>query len=194
MSSMARITKATGRRDAARVPLGAVPAPPAASAVLRPAAEAVEALASEWTALAARASEPNAFAEHWFVAAALRNLPEGCDVRLIEVRRGGRLIGLLPFEIVRFYARLPVAIVRNWCHDHGFLGTPLVAAGEERAFWAAAIDALNAADLPANLVHLWRMAEGGPVERALGGAIVHRQIRVKRSRNSHNFHPVHPGM
>jgi CelD/BcsL family acetyltransferase involved in cellulose biosynthesis len=105
-------------------------------------------------------------------------LPEGHDIQLIEARRGGRLIGLLPFEIVHFYARLPVAVVQNWCHDQAFLGTPLVAAGEEQAFWAAAIDALNAADLPANLVHLWRMCEGGPVERALGAPAVHRRVRA----------------
>jgi CelD/BcsL family acetyltransferase involved in cellulose biosynthesis len=175
---MGRIKETAERRGAARVPLGAVPASSHARAILRPAGEAVAALADEWTALAARASEPNAFAEHWFVSAALRSSPQGCDIQLIEARRGGRLIGLLPFEIVRGYARLPVLVVQNWCHDQAFLGTPLVAAGEERAFWSAAIEALNAANLPANLVHLWRMCEGGPVERALGAPIVHRRIRA----------------
>ena len=175
---MGRIGEMADGRAAARAPLIAVPASPGAHAVIRPAAEAAAALAEEWVALAAQASEPNAFAEHWFFAAALRSVPAGCDIRMIEARRGGRLIGLLPFEIVRFYARLPVAVVQNWCPDHGFLGTPLVAAGEEEAFWAAALTALNEADLPANLVHLWRMAEDGPVVRALGGAIVHRRIRA----------------
>jgi CelD/BcsL family acetyltransferase involved in cellulose biosynthesis len=175
---MGRIKETAERREAARVPLSVVPALPAVRAVLRSPTEAVEALADEWTALAASASEPNAFAEHWFVAAALRTLPEGCEIQLIEVRRGERLIGVLLFEIVRGYARLPVLVVQNWCHDQAFLGTPLVAAGEERAFWEAAIDALNAADLPANLVHLWRMCEGGPVERALGAPAVHRRIRA----------------
>jgi CelD/BcsL family acetyltransferase involved in cellulose biosynthesis len=175
---MGRIKETAERREAARVPLSAVPASPLAKAVLRPAAEAVEALAGEWASLAASASEPNAFAEHWFVAAALRSLPDGRDIQFIEARRGGRLIGLLPFEIVRGYARLPVLVVQNWCHDQAFLGTPLVAAGEEQAFWSAAIEALNAADLPANLVHLWRMCEGGPVERALGAPAVHRRIRA----------------
>jgi CelD/BcsL family acetyltransferase involved in cellulose biosynthesis len=175
---MGRIRETAERRAAARVQLSTVPASPLARAVIRPAAEAVEVLAEEWAALAREASEPNAFAEHWFVAAALRTLPAGREISMIEARRGGRLIGLLPFEIVRGYARLPVLAVQNWCHDHGFLGTPLVAAGDEKAFWAAALDALNAADLPANLVHLWRMVEGGPVERAFGGAIVHRRIRA----------------
>ena len=175
---MGRIKETAERREATRVPLGAVPASPLARAILRPATESVQALAGEWAELAAAASEPNAFAEHWFVAAALRSLPQDRDIRMIEARRGGRLIGLLPFEIVRGYARLPVLVVQNWCHDQAFLGTPLVAAGEEKAFWAAAIEALNAADLPANLVHLWRMCEGGVVERALGAPAVHRRIRA----------------
>src|SRR5438105_564183 len=136
MTSMGRIGETADGRAAVRVPLIAVPASPAAHAVIRPADEAIAALAEEWTALAAQASEPNVFAEHWFVAAALRTVPAGCEIRLIEARRGGRLIGLLPFEVVHFYARLPVAVVQNWCPDHGFLGTPLVAAGEEKAFWA----------------------------------------------------------
>jgi CelD/BcsL family acetyltransferase involved in cellulose biosynthesis len=178
MTSMGRISETAERRAAARVPLGFVPAAGDVHAILHRATEAMGGLAEEWTVLAAHASEPNVFAEHWFVAAALRTLPGSCDVRLLEVRRGRRLIGLFLFEIVRGYARLPVRVVRNWCHDHAFLGTPLVAAGEERAFWAATLDALNAAGLPANLIHLWRMAEGGPVERAFGGAIVHRRIRA----------------
>ena len=178
MNSMVRIRQSAERRAAVRAPLSVVPASPSAHAVLRPAAEAVEALAEEWRALAAEAAEPNPFAEHWFFAAAFRTLPADREIRMVEARRGGRLIGLLPFEIVRFYARLPVRVVQNWCHDHGFLGTPLIAAGEEEAFWEAAFAALNAANLPANLVHLWRMAEDGPAARAFGGAIVHRRIRA----------------
>jgi CelD/BcsL family acetyltransferase involved in cellulose biosynthesis len=178
MSSMGRIKETAERRAAARASLSVVPAAPPVRAVLRPATEAVAEIAEEWTALAASASEPNAFAEHWFVAAALRTVPPEREIRLIEARRGSRLIGLLPFEIVRGYARLPVLVVQNWCHDQAFLGTPLVAAGEEKAFWSAAIEALDAADLPANLVHLWRMCEGGPVERALGAPTVHRRIRA----------------
>jgi len=175
---MGRIKETAERREATRVPVSFVPSVPPVRAILRPAALAVAALGAEWAGLVAAASEPNAFAEHWFVAAALRTSPEGRNVQMIEARRGARLIGLLFFEIVRGYARLPVLVVRNWCHDHAFLGTPLVAAGEEKAFWDAAIGALNDAQLPANLVHLWRMAEGGPVQSALGGAIVHRRMRA----------------
>ena len=36
--------------------------------------DVIDSLAADWTALAAEASEPNPFAEHWFVAASLRTL------------------------------------------------------------------------------------------------------------------------
>lgn len=176
---MGRIKAPTDRRGASRVALAAVPASPEVRVIVSPAARAVDALAPEWAQLAAEASEPNAFAEHWFVAAALRTLPADAEVRLLEVRRGGRLIGLLAVEVARFYARLPVRFVRNWCHDQAFLGTPLVAAGEESAFWTAALAALDAADWAPNFLHLRRMGEGGPVLRGLAGAeMVHRYFRA----------------
>ncbi|HYN46378.1 MAG TPA: GNAT family N-acetyltransferase, partial [Allosphingosinicella sp.] len=143
------------------------------------AAGAIEALAHDWVRLAAEAAEPNAFAEHWFVAASLRAFAAGRDVRLLEARRAGRLIGLLPLTIEQGYAHLPVRFVQNWYHDHAFLGTPLVAAGEERAFWAAAIEALGRSDWAPGFLHLWGIAEGGPVHRGLAkGAIVHRRFRA----------------
>ena len=146
---------------------------------IRCAHDVIDGLAAEWSALAAFAAEPNAFAEHWFVAASLRTMGEGRDIRLIEVRRGPRLIGLLPVEVATGYARLPVRIVRNWCHDQAFLGTPLVAAGEEQIFWAAALAALDEAEWAPGLVHLRGLTEGGPVQRGLAGAaIVHREVRA----------------
>ncbi|HEV2816531.1 MAG TPA: GNAT family N-acetyltransferase [Allosphingosinicella sp.] len=175
MNSLGRIALPTDR--AGVVPARGEAAP--VRAVIRAAAEAVETLAADWTELAGRAAEPNAFAEHWFVAAALKTVAPGRDLRLVEVRRGGRLIGLVIVEVATGYARLPVRIVRNWCHDQAFLGTPLVAAGEERAFWAAAVAALDAADPAPNLLHLRRLAEGGPVHRGLpGAAVVHRRLRA----------------
>ena len=78
----------------------------------------------------------------------------GSDIRLLEVRRGQRLIGLLPVEAYRGYARLPVGIVRNWAHDQMFLITPLVAASEEEAFWTAILATLDEAEWAGGLLHL----------------------------------------
>lgn len=175
MNSLGRIALPTDRAGIVPAREEVVPV----RAEIRAAAEAIDGLASEWIELAGRASEPNAYAEHWFVAAALRTVAPGRDIKLIEVRRGRRLIGLLLVEVATGYARLPVRIVRNWCHDQAFLGTPLVAAGEERAFWGATIAALDAADWAPNLLHLRRLTEGGPVHRGLAGAaVVHRRLRA----------------
>lgn len=171
---MSRIAVASDRAGEASVRRESVPA----RAAVRSAADAIDALAGEWDALAAVASEPNAFAEHWFVAASLATLGAQCDIRLIEVRRGARLIGLLTVSVETGYARLPVAHVENWLHRHAFLGTPLIAAGEEQAFWAAAIAALDAAGWAPNFLHLRGLVEGGPVQRALPGAVVHREVRA----------------
>jgi CelD/BcsL family acetyltransferase involved in cellulose biosynthesis len=171
---MSRIAVASDRADAASVRSGTA----SVRVVVRPAAEAIGPLAAEWEALALQASEPNAFSEHWFVAASLATLGKGSAIRLIEVRRGARLIGLLPVSVERGYARLPVAHVENWLHRQSFLGTPLVAAGEEEAFWSAAIAALDGADWAPGLLHLRGLTLGGPVQRALSGAIVHREVRA----------------
>jgi CelD/BcsL family acetyltransferase involved in cellulose biosynthesis len=180
MTSMGRMN--LERRAAARTPLTPVPAPAEVRAITRDAAGAIEGLAAEWAALAETAAEPNAFAEHWFVAASLRTLAKGQAIRLVEVRRGERLIGLFLAETRKGYARLPVRVVQNWAHDQTFLGTPLVAAGEEGAFWSAVLEVLDEAAWAPGLLHLRGLTEDGPVQRALQdvrpGAIVHREVRA----------------
>jgi CelD/BcsL family acetyltransferase involved in cellulose biosynthesis len=182
MTSMGRIDTTADRRTALRTPLAPVPAPAELRVLVRDAAGAIAGLEAEWTALAETASEPNAFSEHWFVAASLRTIAKGSDIRLLEVRRGEALVGLLLIEAHRGYARLPVRIVQNWAHDQMFLYTPLVAAGEERAFWAAILATLDEADWAPGLLHLRGMTEGGPVTNGLlearHGVIVHREVRA----------------
>ncbi len=179
---MGRIALAADRTGAPPVRQGAVPAARDASVLVRPAAAAIDALAAEWVALAREAAEPNCFAEHWFVAASLPTMAAGRDVRLMEARRGGRLIGLMPVAVETGYARLPVRLLKNWCHDQMFLGTPLVAAGEEGAFWTAILDTLDHAGWAPNFLHLRGLAEDGPVHRGLAAArrcaIVHREVRA----------------
>ncbi len=85
-------------------------------------------------------------------------------------------------EAHKGYARLPVRIVQNWAHDQMFLYTPLVAAGEERAFWAAVLETLDDADWANGLLHLRGLVEDGPVHRGLRDArhdvTVHREVRA----------------
>ena len=146
------------------------PAGAAVTATTPPAAEACDQLAAEWTALAARAAEPSPFAEHWFAAASLRHLAPGAGVRLLEVRRGTQLIGVGLIHVARFYGRMRIRHVRNWCHANQFLGAPLIARGEERAFWRAAIGALDAAARAPGFLHIGGLVEGGPVHAGLVAA------------------------
>jgi len=179
MGSAGQMAVAVDRSGMSPARLETVPAGAGVDVFVHRARDVVDSLAGEWAALADQAAEPNAFAEHWFVAASLRNMADGRDIRLLEARRGGRLIGILLVEIGRGYARLPVRFVGNWRHDQMFLGTPLVAAGEEEAFWTATIAALGDAGWAANFLHLRGLAEGGAVHRGLAGAaIVHREVRA----------------
>ena len=112
---------------------GARPAPPEppARVMFRPIGAAID-LAGEWAALAARAAEPNPFTEQWFAAASLTHFGRFYDLRLVEVRRGARLIGVMVLSIERGYARLPLRYVQNWWHHQMFLDAPQVEAGQER--------------------------------------------------------------
>ena len=90
------------------------------------------ALAAEWDALAALASEPNPFAERWYLQAALASVAP--DSVRIAVMRDGGLIGIVPLCTENRYAGLPLAHVRNWINHNAFLGTPLVRSGAEKNF------------------------------------------------------------
>ena len=172
-----------GGETAAR-PKAASPA--AAPSVAFLPADQAERLAPEWADLAAHASEPNPYGESWFVRASLRHLARS-EVRLGEVRDGGTLLGLVPLLIEPRYGRVPVRHVQNWCHHHHFLGTPLVRAGHEQAFWRALILALDDAQWAPGFLHIRGITEGGPVQLGLQqaagslsreAALVHRETRA----------------
>lgn len=175
------------RRDAVQVPGSARSAGGVrvVDAVVR---DVPPALLPAWRALAREAAEANAFAELWFVAAGLRNLAGDGRIHLLEVWEGDLLLGLLPLHVALNYGRARVRIVKNWQHFHDFLGTPLVRAGREEAFWTAVLRHLDAADWAPGFVHFTGLVEGGPVHaglraaaRALGRACptVHRAVRAE---------------
>jgi CelD/BcsL family acetyltransferase involved in cellulose biosynthesis len=177
---------ANDRIGDASVRLSVVP-DPAAYVLVHRAADAIADLAPEWAALAAAPSEPNPFAEPWFVAASLAHLAGDRPLRLLEVRRAGRLIGVMIVSVESRYGRTPVAFTQNWCHHQAFLGTPLVAPGEEQCFWSAVLAALDEADWAPGFLHLRGLVESGPVHRGLTAAaaafgraapVVNREVRA----------------
>jgi CelD/BcsL family acetyltransferase involved in cellulose biosynthesis len=146
-------------------------------------------MADHWDDLAAHASEPNVFAERWFLAPGVRHMLSPGRTRMLAVWAdgGGTLVGLLPLRIEERYGRTPVRHVQNWVHDHSFLGTPLVRRGREREFWAELLATLDGAEWAPGFLHLSGIGEDGPVHRGLAEAaaalgrpcaIVHRMRRA----------------
>lgn len=128
-------------------------------------------LDEDWLGLVAAASEPNPFAEPWFVQAGLRHLGGGKAIRLIEARDdAGRLDALMPVTIGHQYGRIPIAHTVNWLHHHSFLGTPLIRAGRERAAWTSMLRLLDEAGWAPAFLHLTKLVEDGPVHRSLASA------------------------
>ncbi|WP_114951045.1 GNAT family N-acetyltransferase [Sphingosinicella terrae] len=173
--------------DAAAGTIASALAQETTTVTVRDPAEALVGLEPEWAALADDAAEPNCFAESWFVAASLDALGADEGVRLLEVRRGGRLIGIFMSAIGADYGRTPVRHVANWWHHNMFLGIPLVRRGEEQGFWTALLDALDGAAWAPNFIHLRDISENGPVHRGLAAAAaargrscatVHREVRA----------------
>jgi len=144
-------------------------------------------LRDAWRDLTGDAAEPNAFAELWFAEPSFAQLG-GEGVRLLQARdEAGRLVGILPLAIAPKYGRLPVSTVQNWLHYHSFLGTPLIRAGRECAFWTAALRALDRDPWTRGFLHLTAIPENGPVHaglveaaRSLGRPchVVHRTARA----------------
>jgi CelD/BcsL family acetyltransferase involved in cellulose biosynthesis len=154
-----------------------------------PPAPAPHSMADHWDDLAAHASEPNVFAERWFVGPGVRHMLSPGRTRMIAVWADGgdTLVGLLPLRVEDHYGRTPVRHVQNWVHHQSFLGTPLVRRGREREFWTEILATLDAAEWAPGFLHLTGIAEDGPVHRALAEAaaalgrpcaIVHRMRRA----------------
>lgn len=137
-----------------------------------------------WQQIVARPSEPNSFAEPWFVRASVENLECPPDLRVVAVREEGQLIGLMPVHAVRKYGRMPVRHVENWVHYNAFFGAPMIRRGFEPLFWARALALIESeADAPP-FVHIVGLDGDGPIAAALlrarrGAAIVHRIRRAK---------------
>ncbi|WP_259961870.1 GNAT family N-acetyltransferase [Tsuneonella litorea] len=142
---------------------------------------------SGWDALADRAAEPNPFAERWFVQAGLEAIGRGEQPLIAAFESGGKLAGLIPLARSLAYEGYPLPHIANWRHANAFLGTPLVAAGHEHAFWRALLGWADAHAGIALFLHLDLLPTGEPLFAALRdvclvdarpAAVVHRHERA----------------
>ncbi len=140
-----------------------------------------------WDALTARASEPNPFFERWYLLPSLHALDPDGAVKLLRFEVDGTLAGLLPIKRESRYFRRPIPHWRGWAHDNCFLGAPLVATGQETAFWRALLDWADRQGGSGLFLHLAHLPLDGPLHTALTdvlaeqqrlGALVHREDRA----------------
>jgi CelD/BcsL family acetyltransferase involved in cellulose biosynthesis len=162
-------------------------APPVSLRVLDWPCCAAPSIVSRWNVLARAAAEPNPFLESWYLLPALRALDPRETVRVMLLERGDELIGLMPLTNERRYYRRPIPHLAGWTHPNAFLGTPLVAAGHEQAFWRELLAWTDRNAGGALFLHISQLVLGGPVFKALTGviaeqkrtgAIVHREERA----------------
>lgn len=142
---------------------------------------------AKWDALADAASEPNAFAESWFLLPALRQFDAKGQVRLFALWDGEVLVGLMPLAAEARYGKWPIPHIQNWLHHNAFLGSPLVRQGYEKAFWAALLAQLDSEPGSACFGHFNGLVINGALSRALEEicsddkrrvALVHREERA----------------
>ncbi len=136
----------------------------------------------DWTDLAHHASEPNPFAECWFMRPAICHLAAQANARMVAVWQGKLLLGLIPLELASRYGRLPIQHVQNWVHYHCFYGAPLIRAGQEHVFWTAVLALLDADSWASNFLHIVGLDPKSPVIASLRDIrstdIVHRSARA----------------
>jgi CelD/BcsL family acetyltransferase involved in cellulose biosynthesis len=148
------------------------------------------AFVAAWNRLADKAIEPNPFHESWYLLPSLKSLAGPGAVQIFTIwneAQGDELLGILPLMQYRQYGRWPLAHYQNWLHPNMFLGTPLVKAGHEQAFFQALLDHLDRQSGPAIFFHINGLVIGGPLEQALSKlcnsqarkhALVHRMERA----------------
>lgn len=144
-------------------------------------------IVSRWDVLARAAAEPNPFLESWYLLPALRALDPNETVRIVLLESGDELVGLMPLANEKRYYRRPIPHLAGWTHPNAFLGTPLIAAGHEQAFWRELLAWADRNAGSALFLHLSELVLDGSVFKALTkviaeqrrtGAIVHREERA----------------
>ncbi|MGE4429857.1 MAG: GNAT family N-acetyltransferase [Sphingobium sp.] len=122
---------------------------------------------AEWQALADAVREGNPFYHPALLRPALDHLDPQAQVRVMEARKDGVLIGLMPVIARSRHSRYPVRNVSNWVHDQCFFGAPLLREGQEVAAWADLLAQLDRAPWAGHFLHLIRLDRDGMAAEAL---------------------------
>ena len=157
LSDEALATIASVRRNAAMARPGA----PGVTVEVRPLAS-LSADIQSWSALAARALEPNVFLEPAFALAAAPVLGPDVQAGLVWSRTAPpELIGLFPVRVEARRYGLPVPVLCSWTHPYAPFGTPLVHRGAAEPAISAWLDHIaQDTSLPALLLMQYVCSDG----------------------------------
>lgn len=126
-----------------------------------------------WERLVADACEPNPFFEPWFLLPSLRQWGNTRPAVMVKAWYcEGRLSGLLPIMRNAGYYGHHVPHAAGWLHANAFCSIPLIAAGQEDAFWRALLAHFDRSPRRALFLHLPKLPADGPVSAALVRALV----------------------
>jgi CelD/BcsL family acetyltransferase involved in cellulose biosynthesis len=129
---------------------------------------ALEGIAGEWRALAARALEPNVFYEPEFMLAAAPVF--GADAGAVLVQSAaGRLAGLFPARIERGRSLVPTLV--GWTHPFAPLGMPLVDQDDAEGVIAAWLGHLGREPSMPSLLLLPLLPTEGAFAKAIDAAL-----------------------
>ena len=120
-----------------------------------------------WERLIARASEPNPFFEPWFLIPSLQQWGANERAVIKAWYHDGVLSGLVPIVRTARYYGHSVTHAKAWLHANAFCGVPLIAAGQEDAFWSALLRHFDRSARRALFLHLPLLPAEGPAHAAL---------------------------
>lgn len=120
-----------------------------------------------WERLVAQAGEANPFYEPWFLLPSLRQWGAADRVVIKAWFVDGRLSGLVPIVRSADYYSHIITHATGWLHANAFCGAPLIAAGQEAAFWRAMLAHFDRSARRALFLHLPKLPAGGPAHAAL---------------------------
>ena len=123
---------------------------------------ALSAEIKSWSALAARALEPNVFLEPAFALSAAPVLGAGVQVGLVWSRTSPpELIGLFPVRVEAHRYGLPLPVLCSWTHPFAPFGTPLVHRDQAELAISAWLDHIaQDTSLPALLLMQYVRSDG----------------------------------
>jgi CelD/BcsL family acetyltransferase involved in cellulose biosynthesis len=135
-----------------------------------------------WTALAARAAEPNPLYEPNCLVPASRHQTFGDEIHVVFAEEDGRIYGCMPVRRVRHWRNFAYPFVVTQVRRMIYCGTPLVDAERGDEAVDAMFDALRADRklTKGRVLVLQELAQDGPVDASVQSAVERRHLPIYR--------------